>query len=80
MDTWVVENCCFCFFPGSRANGYQALPDFPEVAPDPTVRVVEVASPIARASMGIVKTVTGRNTVFDGLNMRLTREPFYIAV
>ena len=44
---------------GSRANGYQPLPDFPEVAPDPSVRVVEVASPIARASMGIVKTVAG---------------------
>lgn len=39
----------------ARATGYLELPDFPEVAPDPAVRVVEVSSLL----LGIVVIFSG---------------------
>lgn len=34
----------------ARAQGYQELPEWPEVAPDPSVRTVEVPKPVVTAS------------------------------
>ena len=36
-------------FINARANGYQDLPDYPEVPPDPKVRAVEVPKPVENA-------------------------------
>ena len=36
-------------FINARANGYQDLPDYPDVPPDPKVRVVEVPKPVENA-------------------------------
>jgi AP-3 complex subunit beta len=39
----------------AKANGYQELPDWPEVAPDPAVRNVEVPVPWPSTSSSKVK-------------------------
>lgn len=41
----------------AKAGGYQELPDWPETAPDPSVRNVEV-----KESVRAVRTVTYRDT------------------
>jgi len=40
----------------AKANDYQELPDWPDIAPDPTVRNVEVPVPWTSASTSRTKT------------------------
>ncbi|XP_029651134.1 AP-3 complex subunit beta-2 isoform X1 [Octopus sinensis] len=52
----------------TKAHGYQELPDFPESAPDPTVRNVEVPLPwsdLTRKKTGKNKTITSEHFYSD---------------
>ena len=46
----------------TRATGYQQLPDWPEVAPDPSVRNVEVVMPWPEKTSLVKEKNRGRKT------------------
>merc|ERR1711936_745064 len=63
-------------FINARANGYQDLPEYPEIPPDPKVRAVEVAKPppetawsrrdqISKSSKSKSKSVTKEKGFYD---------------